>query len=310
MSALRFPRAQIVKAINPEIDAGTVSLVRLIKVARLARASRLINRLTASWTMNTGFIDATKFLVYVLICAHWLACFFFFIPNLLDAFDGSWLIGNSLVVLNSCNEGTLECEVSDACLEEGSPLKCYQNAPEGIGTVDQYVKSMYWSLTTMTTIGYGDIGPTTQVEIVYVLFAMIIGLGAPLFCPHVFVGFVGLSPVFAAFFAVLLEQINKLYTVLGKQEQAAADTKNDVVSFLKANSACLFISALLLTGEHALSYTGCLAGIDQDIIQRTITYLNFRANTTSGSVFGERAAIPAMAEHSCNSDVVCTTCCR
>ena len=114
MSALRFPRAQIVKAINPEIDAGTVSLVRLIKVARLARASRLINRLTASWTINTGFIDATKFLVYVLICAHWLACFFFFIPNLLDAFDGSWLIGNSTTslsnVLNLSNGVGWRCE--------------------------------------------------------------------------------------------------------------------------------------------------------------------------------------------------------
>jgi hypothetical protein len=36
--------------------------------------------------------QATKFLVYVLICAHWLASFFYFIPNLFDAFEGSWVV--------------------------------------------------------------------------------------------------------------------------------------------------------------------------------------------------------------------------
>eukprot|EP01052_Picozoa_sp_SAG31_P023972 SAG31_NODE_2011_length_6669_cov_2.063927_4_plen_222_part_00 len=215
------------KSINPSISGGTISLVRLIKVARLARASRLINRLTGSWTINTGFVEATKFLVYVLICAHWLACFFFFWPSITDSFEGTWLTGYGLIVLKSCsNDATLAtatalCNLCDGsadckCLdpEYQDSYTCYQTNPEGVGTVDQYVKSMYWSLTTMTTIGYGDIGPSTQNEIIYVLFAMILGL---------------------AFFAVLLEQINKLYSVLGKQAAGAAEVKNDIVSFLKDN---------------------------------------------------------------------------
>ena len=73
----------IVGAVSPATDAGVVRLCKLIKIARLARASRLINRLTSSWTINTAYIEAIKFFIYVLICAHILACFFFMFPALI-----------------------------------------------------------------------------------------------------------------------------------------------------------------------------------------------------------------------------------
>ena len=68
--------------VNGAIDTATIRLCKLIKIARLARASRLINRLTASWTTDTAYIEAVKFFVYVLICAHVLACIFFMFPRL------------------------------------------------------------------------------------------------------------------------------------------------------------------------------------------------------------------------------------
>ena len=43
--------------------------------------------------------------------------------------------------------------------------------------VTKYVRSLYWSLTTLTTIGYGDITPTTNVQTVYTMCIMIIGVG-------------------------------------------------------------------------------------------------------------------------------------
>ena len=44
-------------------------MLRLIKVLRLARASRLIQKLTAKMSVHTGFIDAFKFFMVRAVAA-------------------------------------------------------------------------------------------------------------------------------------------------------------------------------------------------------------------------------------------------
>lgn len=39
---------------------------------------------------------------------------------------------------------------------------------------EQYIYSMYWSVTTMLTVGYGDITPGTEVQKIYSIFALIV----------------------------------------------------------------------------------------------------------------------------------------
>jgi len=40
-----------------------------------------------------------------------------------------------------------------------------------------YVRSLYWTITTMTTIGYGDITPQNNLQTVFVIFIEIVGAG-------------------------------------------------------------------------------------------------------------------------------------
>ena len=84
-----------------------------------------------------------------------------------------------------------------------------------MGPMRSYIDAYYWSLTTMTTIGYGDRGPGTETEILFVLFAEVFGL---------------------CVFALLLMQINTLGEVVGAAEQKKNDEKNGVIGFLRTQT--------------------------------------------------------------------------
>ncbi|MCB0587961.1 MAG: ion transporter, partial [Phaeodactylibacter sp.] len=43
--------------------------------------------------------------------------------------------------------------------------------------VSRYIDALYWSVTTITTVGYGDITPITRLEKIYAISAMLMGLG-------------------------------------------------------------------------------------------------------------------------------------
>lgn len=47
----------------------------------------------------------------------------------------------------------------------------------GISTFENYMKSLYWTVTTITTVGYGDITPQNSLQIAYTIFVEILGVG-------------------------------------------------------------------------------------------------------------------------------------
>ena len=88
----------------------------------------------------------------------------------------------------------------------------YEYCPKCKRPASLYVDALYWSLTTMTTIGYGDFGPKTEGEIFYVCVAEVFGL---------------------MFFALLLTQINNVSDIMSETAKVEKDIKDGVLQFLK-----------------------------------------------------------------------------
>ncbi len=48
-------------------------------------------------------------------------------------------------------------------------------SPNGQGTT--YIHALYWCVTTLTTVGYGDVTPETNLQMIYTMVVMVLGVG-------------------------------------------------------------------------------------------------------------------------------------
>lgn len=60
-------------------------------------------------------------------------------------------------------------------------IACAWIALRGINSAlsetDNYVRALYWTVTTLTTVGYGDVIPVTNSEIIFTMFVELFGFG-------------------------------------------------------------------------------------------------------------------------------------
>jgi len=122
-----------------------IKMIRLIRVLKIVKQrSQLLKYLNDFLKIGLGFDRLFFFAIIFLILCHILTCI--------------WVIGAQFTVAG----------------EEISWISDFDmNNPSEI-----YVTSLYYTVTTMTTVGYGDINGTNTLERVISIMIMLIGVSA------------------------------------------------------------------------------------------------------------------------------------
>lgn len=124
-------------------------LLRLAKLLRIFRASRIWNRWSQQLPFSFASMSLWLFGVSVLIMSHWAACLLRIVPQIEDG-ETDWMKGyfeGSLGLVDVPSTGSV------------------------------YLAAYYWSVMTLTTIGYGDVTAQTDAERLLLTVLMIIGGG-------------------------------------------------------------------------------------------------------------------------------------
>ena len=139
---------------SDDSQSGHSSVVKIMKMLRFLKLLRILRVVKLRSTLGrlcdyienkpvlNGTLSLIKLCIIVSLLAHWCAC------------------GWNLIAINF----------------EAENWMLRFNPQEG-GVIDQYIAALYFSLTTMLTVGFGDITPLSTVGRAYTIFIMLLGGG-------------------------------------------------------------------------------------------------------------------------------------
>ena len=172
-------------------DLKSLRLIRIIRLLRLVKMMRKINfvklsyRLEDLFSISPSAMSLITTIIQVVYIAHLICCMWWGLCTSLTTL--TWYDSSELVYI---------------------PLR---DAP----FQDQYVASLYWTITTLSTVGYGDIVPINNQERVLAIFIMVVG---------------------ATVFGYVVANISTVVGNFNQLETKAADRLSEMVEFMKERS--------------------------------------------------------------------------
>ncbi|XP_056149858.1 potassium voltage-gated channel subfamily H member 6-like [Lampris incognitus] len=135
-------------------EGETTTLIGLLKTARLLRLVRVARKLDR-------YSEYGAAVLFLLMCtfaliAHWLACIWFAIGNVERA--GSARIG----WLDSLGE-QLGKPYNESIIGSGPSIR------------DKYVTALYFTFSSLTSVGFGNVSPNTNSEKIFSICVMLVG---------------------------------------------------------------------------------------------------------------------------------------
>ncbi|KAM9798329.1 voltage-gated delayed rectifier potassium channel KCNH5-like [Neosynchiropus ocellatus] len=146
------------------VDEGLSSLFSSLKVIRLLRLGRVARKLD-------HYLEYGAAVLVLLVCvfglvAHWLACIWY-------------SIGDYEVIDETTNTLKTDSWLYQLAMSIGTPYRYNASGTgqwEGGPNKDTlYISSLYFTMTSLTTIGFGNIAPTTDGEKIFSVAMMMVG---------------------------------------------------------------------------------------------------------------------------------------
>ena len=177
-----------------------IRVVRLIRLVKLVKVLSTHSIIIDQSTVNRTIVKCLKLLSTLLFLGHLFGCFFLYIT--LDNYD---LYGSDEISFDNRCMGYLNPSLSSSrSVSKGNGGGGGTPSPTPTGNVELsfvrtdaepfgfsawwvrmgidgddkwtlYLGAVYWTFTTITTVGYGDIVPVTDMERVYAMSIMILG---------------------------------------------------------------------------------------------------------------------------------------
>jgi ankyrin repeat protein len=119
-----------------------LALLRLFRLVRMRRIKTLFDILKFSTKVSLISLTLTRNAVFALVWAHFAACVFYFISNQYDHDIYTTWIGPH----------------------------------DELTEFDTYITTLYWSVVTFTTVGYGDFSPVNAAEQIFGMIYMLLNI--------------------------------------------------------------------------------------------------------------------------------------